>query len=69
MKTVYRNQQDDDDPFNGSTIESEKKLVTLLKRARSGKPLFIRLSFDDGCELLLGIAQGGRLRTAFYFKW
>lgn len=57
MKTVYRNQQHDDDPFNGSTIDSEKELVTLLK-ARSGKPLFIRLSFDDGCELLLGIAQG-----------
>jgi hypothetical protein len=57
MKTVYRNQQCDDDSFNGSAIDSEKKLVTLLEQARSGKPLFIRLSSDDGCELLLGIAQ------------
>lgn len=57
MKIAYRNQQYQDDPLNGAMVESERELTGLLEQARHGKPVFIRLSCDNGFELLLGIPQ------------
>lgn len=57
MKTVYRNQQYDDDPSNGSIIGNDEELTGLLERDRSNIPLFIRLSCDNGFNLLLGVAH------------
>ena len=66
MKTVYRNQQYDEDPSNGSTIGNDKELTALLERARSSRPLFIRLSGDNGFDLLLGVSRS--LGCAQYSK-
>jgi hypothetical protein len=56
MKTVYDNQQDEDDPLNGSVIETDAELTELLERVRTRKPFFIRLSCDNGFELMIGIS-------------
>jgi hypothetical protein len=56
MKTIYSNQQDKNDPLNGSEIGSSAELAQLLDQARTKKPFFIRLSGDNGSELMIGIA-------------
>jgi Immunity protein Imm1 len=56
MKIIYSNQQDKRDPLNGSVIGSDAELTELLEGARTQKPFFIRLSGDNGFELMNGIA-------------
>jgi hypothetical protein len=55
MRVTYKNQQYKNDPFNGLAIASIAELADLLEQARTKRPFFIRLSCDNGFELLFGV--------------
>lgn len=56
MKFTYSNQQEKNDPFNGPVIVSRGEFSEWLEKLRTKRPFFIRLSCDDGFEILFGIA-------------
>ena len=57
MKTVYRNQQDDDDPLNGAAVAGGENLVELLDLRRRRVPFIAELSADNGFQLTIGIGS------------
>ena len=57
MKLLYENQQEDADPKNGMIISSGTQLDAVLDAGRIGTPVFVRLSGDNGFEIMVGIGR------------
>jgi hypothetical protein len=57
MKLLYENQQEDADPMNGMIISGGAQLDAALDAGRIGTPVFVRLSGDNGFEIMVGIGH------------
>src|SRR5581483_4737569 len=59
MRIKPLNMEDQDDPWNGVSIENSESLMKLLNDARQRQPFLLELEGDTGFKLIIGI--GGPL--------
>lgn len=66
VKILYKNQQDKLDPLNGAIISEAAKLSEILEERKNYPPFFIRLSGDNGFQIIIGI--GGNVGCVQYSR-
>ena len=66
MIVRYDNEQDELDPMNRTVIGSSAQLSELLDGRRNNAPFFVRLSGDNGFEIMTGI--GGNVGCVQYSR-